>query len=251
MNSGLNSDYIFKKRIIGKRNKKKHKIQFIMFFSIIIIVFLTILTLFIFSDQNKIYRVNYYGNKLLSDDYLRSLANFEGKNYFLTTDGAIESKLAKDPFVESVKVKHTNDGIITVKIVEKKLLGYIYNDKPYVVDLDGNKINIDASNQFLISKLPIITGFNDKELTDLVKKLSKASNKIIFDISEIKRYKTSYDDNSLMIILRDGNYLFASGGAIELINKYYSIVSNIKKTPACIFFDEVTSSAYSSKCPWE
>ena len=55
------------------------------------------------------------------------------------------------------------------------------------------------------------------------------------------------------VIMRDGNYCFVSWTGLEMLDKYYLIVSGIDTSTnkACIFLDELTNSGYIGICPWQ
>jgi hypothetical protein len=67
-------------------------------------------------------------------------------------------------------------------------------------------------------------------------------------VSEIHLAPTAYDENYVKVIMQDGNKIFTSLKTLSLIEAYPSIVNELKAANACIFFDEMTRTAYSQPC---
>lgn len=252
MNKKIESSFIFEKPIIAKENRRRKKIKKILVFLSLFVVFVSAVTFYFLSDYSKIYRINFKGNKLLSDDYLKNLNYVKESDYYLFSfDSQIEKKFLKNKLIDDVKVKHLKHNIIEVEVKEKKIVGYTFEEKPIIYDCNGNQIEMLENSQFLISKIPFIEGF-DKEVTkEIVKYFKDVNADIISEISEIRKYNFSYDENTLMVVFRDGNYFFVSKEGLKLLNNAHGIISNLKVKPSCIFVDEVTNSAYSSTCPWK
>lgn len=252
MNKKIESSFVFEKPLIAKENRKRKKIKKLLVFLSLFVVFIVAFTFYFLSDFSKVYRVNFKGNKLLSDEYLRSLNYVKEDDYYLFSfDSRIENKFLQNKLIEKTKARHLKHNIIEVEITEKKIVGYTFEEKPIIYDYKGEQIEMTESNQFLISKIPFIDGFDQDVTKEISKYFNDVEEDIISEISEIRKYKFSYDENALMIVFRDGNYFFTSKEGLKLLNNAHGIISNLKVKPSCIFVDEVTNSAYSSNCPWK
>ncbi len=248
----LDDNYLLNKRENSRRKtrfiKQKHRLFLLGVFLGLIIV----IALFLASPFSNIYAINVSGNVYLADSYYLDLAGIDTSDkYFLVLTPLVENKIKESPLVESVKVKHDDDLIISIEIKEKNVIGYTYEDLPYLILDDATKIALDEKNLDLISKVPFIEGYNDEEMKLIAKGFKKMDQKMVNEISEIHKYPFSYDDMMMEVIMRDGNYVYLSYYALHLLDNYYSFSSKIEASgPVCIFVDDLSSSAYTSTCPF-
>ena len=123
----------------------------------------------------------------------------------------------------------------------------------YILLINGDKVLIDDNNIYLIAKIPLLEGYNNDQINQILRGFKAIDYNTINEISEIHRYPFSYDENMMEVIMRDGNYCFVSWTGLEMLDKYYLIVSGIDTSTnkACIFLDELTNSGYIGICPWQ
>lgn len=246
--NNINSNYIYQKQEKAKRNRKIKKYKRITFFLTIFLFAGILIFLFLLSDKAKIYHYSIKGNKILKDSYLKQYLKED--NYYLTFNFNIKNKLKKIKLIDDVKVKHLPYNIIEIDIYEKDLIAYSYEDN-FFIDTNKKIIAIDNDFEYIKSLIPVIKGFNKDEIMILVDYFKDLDKEIIKEISEIIKYPFSFDEMNMQIILRDGNNVLASKEALYMLIDIHSIISNIKKQPSCIFLDELTSTAFTSKCPWD
>lgn len=229
---------------------KNRYFLFGIFFGLIIL-----LTLFFISDYSNVYHISVEGNIYLSDKDIIKLANIsENSKYLLVSTSLKENNIEKSPFIKSAKVEKLDDRIIKITVEENKQVGYITEENLNKILLeDGTRVLITQDNIYMTTKIPYIEGYSNEQLETILRGFKAIDADTINEISEIHRYSFSYDENMMEVIMRDGNFCFVSWTGLEMLDKYYSIVSGIDKSlgNVCIYLDELTNSGYVSVCPWQ
>ena len=124
------------------------------------------------------------------------------------------------------------------------------SDHGFFILEDGNRIEMTNDNIHIISNVPLISGFNDEELSLIAKNFADCDYLIINEISEIHKYpELKYQDVEL--VMRDGNYIFTSVYGLNILNHYYDIESSYMSVEnSCYYFEDISGNAYTSACPW-
>ena len=249
----LKENYLVRKRR-AFRDERKYRGDKNRYFLIAVIICLLIMTfMYLSSDRSKVFRVSVSGNRYLDDDYYRDLAGIDDNTiYYLTLDGSIESRIADDPLVRNVTVEHRDNRVINIEVEEKKIIAYVYDDEPYLIDEDGERIMMTSDYYDLISMVPIIEGYTIDEIKEIARGFKNVDDEMIEEISEIHKYPFSYDERMMEVIMRSGNYVYVSYYGLSLLNNYHSIEASLtsEEDHVCIFLDEVTNSGYTSACPY-
>lgn len=249
----LKSNYLLRKRQSIKAKKRSLGTKNRLFVVAVILAIFILAVIYIVSPFSKVYRVTVYGNTYLSDEHYRKLSGISDSSlYYLSLDGTIEKRIKEDPLVESVEVKHSDHRIISIEVKEKKIIAYIYDDQPYLIDADGEAIPMTSEYYDLISLVPIIEGYSRDEIKEIARGFKNVDDEMIYEISEIHKYPFSYDDRMMEVIMRSGNYVYVSYYGLTLLNNYHSIEASLdaKEDHVCIYLDEVTNSGYTSECPY-
>ena len=218
-----------------------------------LVSFVAIIAIYLVSPYSKTFRISVDGNIYLSEEDILEEANVS-KYFLLTKPSAVKRKLEKNPLVESAEVNMKDGRIVEITVKEVKAIGYIIEDNTCKLLLvDGNKIELNDDNIYLIEKVPLIEGYTTEELDQIRNGFVNVDYKIINEISEIHKYPVSYDSLYMEAIMIDGNIAFLSYYDIDTLEDYYGVSSGIDKTKgyACIYFDGQTNSATASACPWQ
>ncbi len=229
-----------------------HKTKRIVFISAIICSFFVIVYWIMVSDSYRIKGIHVNGNQVLTSDYVINFSTIkQQKRIFLVIPQLIENKIEKSPFIKKSSVTISRQGIVTITIEEKRVLGYLISDKPTILVEDGTLVDMDDEFLFLIGKVPSVQGFDtDESLQSLIIALNKIEREMIVNISEIIKYPLKYDANNIQCIMQDGNFFFASFYSLESINNYDKISEKITKKGACIYSSDNLQTVYTSECPW-
>ena len=250
----VESNVIYKKKINFKN--ENYKKNGLLFFSFIcgVVTLIGFLLFILFSNTSKVFDVVVSGNRYLDDEDIVHLAQIDD-NYYLNIPFIIEPRIKKHPLIDYVKVSYLDGNIISIEVVEKKMIGYRLNeDSQFEAVLDsGDSFIIEENETYLISNVPLFETIKADKYEKFCKKIGELDDNIIKQISEITSYPFSYDPDMYEFVMADGNYCFVSLIDIEKIVEYYSISFNIDQDVghACIYIGDFTISAYASTCPWQ
>lgn len=239
------------KQIKKDFRKKKRKI----FLLACLFGFLSAFLIYFLSDASKIKGIEVEGNHWLSDDKIIELSGLsENSNSLLIFDLLIQKNLSKEPLITSSSVSLSNQGIVTIEVKEKELIGYRYLDKPEMITKDGTLIEMSNEYASFLSRIPLITGFYDEDgalIQKLAKAFSEVDQKKVEQIAEIHQVTYSYDEYGIQCIMQDGNEIYGSFYSMEMLNSYNEVVSALKGKKSCIYIDEMSGNPYTSLCPDE
>lgn len=213
------------------KKKKKNKKKIILKILIIIIILGSLI--FYFKDM-KIKNIYVIGNNNLKDQEIIELAGINNyPNLFQTSSRKIEKKIKLNPLIDSVKVKKTFLGKITINIKEHNLL--LKNEIDNTIYLDnGQKITNDIN----IIGLPTLTNDVDKDiLNDFLKKLNTINKDILSKISEITYSPNEYDKDLFLFLMNDGNYVYITTTRLDNINKYENVLLELEGKKGIIYLD--------------
>lgn len=251
----LSNNYVLNKRKQAVDNSIFKGFKKIYFLLGIIIGFFILLILFFISDYSNIYHITVDGNVYLSDKDIIKIADIsEYDKYLFVIPSFKEKNLTNSPYIESAKVEKLDDRVIKITVSEVKQVAYIYeNGLNYILLANDTRVVLTDDNIYMTSKLPILEGFNETQITEILRGFKNLDEVTINQISEVHRYPFSYDENMMEIIMKDGNYVFVSWTGLTMLKNYYSIVSGLSNASSniCIYLDELNNSGYTSACPWQ
>lgn len=169
---------INKKRRENQEFKKtnKNKIKILTWLIIITILFIGIM-IFIYSSVFNIKNIVIKNNSKTSAEEIIKLSELNNNiNIFKVSQKSLEKKLKQNPYIESIDVKKSLNGILTITIKErmptyilKFANAYVYiNNQGYILEIADNML-----------ELPVIIGF--KTSTDNI----KIGNRL--ELSDLKR----------------------------------------------------------------
>ena len=213
------------------KKKKKNKKKIILKILIIIIILGSLI--FYFKNM-KIKNIYVIGNNTLKDQEIIELAGINNyPNLFQISSRKIEKKIKLNPLIDSVKVKKTFLGKITINIKEYNLL--LKNEIDNTIYLDnGQKI----ANDINIIGLPTLTNDVDKDiLNNFLKKLNIINKDILSKISEITYSPNEYDKDLFLFLMNDGNYVYITTTRLDNINKYENVLLELEGKKGIIYLD--------------
>lgn len=213
------------------KKKKKNKKKIILKILIIIIILGSLI--FYFKNM-KIKNIYVIGNNTLKDQEIIELAGINNyPNLFQISSRKIEKKIKLNPLIDSVKVKKTFLGKITINIKEYNLL--LKNEIDNTIYLDnGQKI----ANDMNIIGLPTLTNDVDKDiLNKFLKKLNTINKDILSKISEITYSPNEYDKDLFLFLMNDGNYVYITTTRLDNINKYENVLLELEGKKGIIYLD--------------
>ncbi len=254
-----------------KKNKKTNEFkvyQFQVYLVALFSGFILLFCLYMVSDLSKLKGYIIEGNYYVDDETIVDLLGIDNNNTRLFVfENRLENILNTHALIESTDISIDNQGILTIHITEKKIVGYRYIDEPELISRSGELIDMQQEFVQLVSMLPLIEGFemlpvktddnfDDYELAQtsyylLMENLGDLSVSNIEQISEIHQYKYSYDDYGVLCVMKDGNYVYTSLDALSMLEKYNSVASHLPDKKNCLYVDEITQNVSHQLCPEE
>jgi len=244
---------------IRKNKLKKSRFEKSKQTFFIVGIILSIITLIVFyflTSFSNIKDIIVISNNYLKEDYIKEISGLSLDDKFIIVNTKkIEDKIKKNDFIKDCVIEKIENNSIEIKVIEKKIIGYTNLDSvDYFLFEDLSKTIINENNLYLINDVPLIEGYDEDALEDIVKGLSKVDSSILFEISEIHKYAFSYDSNMMEVIMHDGNYVFSSAIGFKLLDmtSYYTVIADVSSSDKiCLYLDEVTGTLQYRGCPWE
>ncbi|MEG0468932.1 cell division protein FtsQ/DivIB [Amedibacillus sp. YH-ame6] len=233
-----------------KKNRKKKRRKIKVFTVLILFVFGF---LYFSSDLSKVKSLDVSGNVFYTKETVLKKAQLSyNTRYIVIPKFYIEWKLEQDELIEDVRVKKNLNGVISIQVKEKTIVGYYIEDsKNYILMNDGSKKEIEQEYLSSIVNFPLIDGFDNAQRKKLAKAFgakNEVKPEILRMISEIVPYATSYDAHMAKIVMQDGNVIYTSYESIPLLNSYLETIVKLNKDHACLWPDINTGSIQSSDC---
>ena len=229
----------------------KAKILYLMLSVFLCIAFIS--TVYFLTNYSNIKAIVIEGNVYLKDENILELSKISTSSKFLFTNARkIKESIKENGLINDCEVRMLDDQTVNIKVEEKKIVGYAYEDKHNVLILeDDSRYVLSKSDLYLIGKVPLIEGFTKDKIILIEKNFNEVDYRMINEISEIHYYpELKFQDHE--IIMRDGNYVFTSVYGLKILNKYYDIaLSYTDGTNKCYYIEDISGNAYTSACPWE
>ena len=175
--------------------------RIIYFFSMFIIFFFLIIFSQKRNSKNKILKVNidfkYENGKFLDSQMVNKLLIQRRDTTYLLKEDMLDLKIVEDllisnPMVASADIFRTPQGVLSVKLEERKPIARIINDnEEFYIDNFGYRVPISKK---YTARVPIFYGQADKILEDLVNfiKLIKTDSFAKGEIIDLRNLKNNY-----------------------------------------------------------
>ena len=213
------------------KNKTKRKLNKKRFFIVIfILVFLTLISYYIFNV--KIKNIYIRGNIFLTDQEIIDISGL--KNYPKSIDNfsyKIEKKLENNKYILSAKVKKKKFiSSIYIDIKENYPL-YYYQPDAKVILYDGKSVNENFSIPTVINQIP------NTIYEKFLKNMGSVDINVLNRISEIEYLPNEVDQERFFLIMNDGNYVYLTLSKFLAINKYLDMVKSFDNKKGIFYLD--------------
>ena len=253
-NKNINLEEILnktKKEELPIEEPLKPKFRYFLIGILIGIVIISIV--YLLSNKSNIQGITIKDNVYLKDEEIIKISGLnDDDKYIFVNASKIENAIKDNPLVDSCTVTKCDDQSIEISVVEKKIIGYTYEDNENVLVLENDyRIPLDKNNLHLIGKAPLIEGFQKDDILLIERNLADVDYRMINEVSEIHLFPGLKFQNH-ELIMRDGNYIFTSVYGLDVLNKYYDIVSSYEADGnKCYYVEDISGNVYISACPWE
>ena len=217
---------------MAKKVKKKIRIRILPI--IIIIFILTLLSGSVYL-LSLIPNKNIYisGNNYLKDQEIIELAKIENYPSFLKTRTKdIKKNIKKSPYVKSVTIKKKILGIVEIQIEEYNILfrkeennKIVLEDKEELIDNEKYQVPI------LLNYIP------DTKYDSFIKGMNQVTPSIKNQISEIRYYPNTQDEDRFLLYMNDGNYVYLTLTKFKQINYYEDVLEKLDGKKGILYLD--------------
>lgn len=236
---------------VGRKTKRKLSKKGILFFFSVFIIFMGCFTLYYKSDLARIRSIKVINNEFVSENYIKSILNFEVHDSLITLFPKFkEMKIKENKLFKNVKITIKDNNCVVVDIKENRIVGhFIINGKTSFILGDGTIIDFKA---IYIDNLALIPLFVDIEL-EKMKIIALEFNKLSYDtltrISEVHNLSFTYDDNMVKLVMDEGFYVCSSLKGLPYVDNYADIIAYEDKVEnKCILIIEEYSKAVRIDC---
>lgn len=216
-----------------KKMKKVRKLKVLpLFITIIsiIVIFGIIYLLSLFPITN----IYIKGNNYISDwDIIVDAGISNYPSFMMTNTSKIVKKLTKNPYIEKVSVKKKMLGTIIINVEEKNILFKNSESNKLVLE-DGMEVEDTTSN----IGIPILLNYvPDTKYKSLLEKMNQVDESIKINISEIRYYPNTQDEDRFLLHMNDGNYVYLTLTKFKQINYYEDVLDQLDGKKGILYLD--------------
>ncbi len=217
---------------MAKKVKKKIRIRILPI--IIIIFILTLLSGSVYLlSLIPIKNIYISGNNYLKDQEIIELAKIENYPSFLKTRTKdMKKNIKKSPYVKSVTIKKKILGIVEIQIEEYNILfrkeennKIVLEDKEELIDNEKYQVPI------LLNYIP------DTKYDSFIKGMNQVTPSIKNQISEIRYYPNTQDEDRFLLYMNDGNYVYLTLTKFKQVNYYEDVLEKLDGKKGILYLD--------------
>lgn len=217
---------------MAKKVKKKIRIRILPI--IIIIFILTLLSGSVYLlSLIPIKNIYIFGNNYLKDQEIIELAKIENYPSFLKTRTKdMKKNIKKSPYVKSVTINKKILGIVEIQIEEYNILfrkeennKIVLEDKEELIDNEKYQVPI------LLNYIP------DTKYDSFIKGMNQVTPSIKNQISEIRYYPNTQDEDRFLLYMNDGNYVYLTLTKFKQINYYEDVLEKLDGKKGILYLD--------------
>lgn len=217
---------------MAKKVKKKIRIRILPI--VIIIFILTLLSGSVYLlSLIPIKNIYISGNNYLKDQEIIELAKIENYPSFLKTRTKdMKKNIKKSPYAKSVTIKKKILGIVEIQIEEYNILfrkeennKIVLEDKEELIDNEKYQVPI------LLNYIP------DTKYDSFIKGMNQVTPSIKNQISEIRYYPNTQDEDRFLLYMNDGNYVYLTLTKFKQINYYEDVLEKLDGKKGILYLD--------------
>lgn len=217
---------------MAKKVKKKIRIRILPIIIIIFIFTLLSCSVYLLS-LIPIKNIYISGNNYLKDQEIIELAKIENYPSFLKTRTKdMKKNIKKSPYVKSVTINKKILGIVEIQIEEYNILfrkeennKIVLEDKEELIDNEKYQVPI------LLNYIP------DTKYDSFIKGMNQVTPSIKNQISEIRYYPNTQDEDRFLLYMNDGNYVYLTLTKFKQINYYEDVLEKLDGKKGILYLD--------------
>ena len=217
---------------MAKKVKKKIRIRILPIIIIIFIFTLLSGSVYLLS-LIPIKNIYISGNNYLKDQEIIELAKIENYPSFLKTRTKdMKKNIKKSPYVKSVAIKKKILGIVEIQIEEYNIL---FRKE------ENNKIVLEDREELIDNEkfqVPILLNYiPDTKYDSFIKGMNQVTPSIKNQISEIRYYPNTQDEDRFLLYMNDGNYVYLTLTKFKQINYYEDVLEKLDGKKGILYLD--------------
>lgn len=217
---------------MAKKVKKKIRIRILPIIIIIFILTLLFGSVYLLS-LIPIKNIYISGNNYLKDQEIIELAKIENYPSFLKTRTKdMKKNIKKSPYVKSVTIKKKILGIVEIQIEEYNIL---FRKE------ENNKIVLEDKEELINNEkyqVPILLNYIPNTKYDsFIKGMNQVTPSIKNQISEIRYYPNTQDEDRFLLYMNDGNYVYLTLTKFKQINYYEDVLEKLDGKKGILYLD--------------
>ncbi len=217
---------------MAKKVKKKIRIRILPIIIIIFILTLLFGSVYLLS-LIPIKNIYISGNNYLKDQEIIELAKIENYPSFLKTRTKdMKKNIKKSPYVKSVTIKKKILGIVEIQIEEYNIL---FRKE------ENNKIVLEDKEELINNEkyqVPILLNYiPDTKYDSFIKGMNQVTPSIKNQISEIRYYPNTQDEDRFLLYMNDGNYVYLTLTKFKQINYYEDVLEKLDGKKGILYLD--------------
>ena len=188
-----------------------------------------IIMLFLYVWKLPVKTIIVNGNSIVTDSDIIASSEIDNNTKLITLSlNNLKKKLLDIPFIESVEVKKSIDGTLTINVTEVKVLFYNKLNDSYVLSNQKETKNLPK-----VLGLPTLNNYvpSDK-YENLINKMSKIDVNTLYLISEIEyspdiKNDVTIDANRFLLRMNDGNIVYINLANFDNLENYQKIFTTL------------------------
>lgn len=229
---------------LKKEKKRKRKFKRV----IRVLVLLLLVGIYFLTPFSNVKEIQVSDTVFINKSEIIELSKITKNSKFLLINNLFKPKLNHE-MIESYEIRNDYNGVIRLEVKEKKAIGYIVNAESIDVISENGKLISFSNLEDYILNLPKVNSNDESFLKSLSNEMIKFTPQIISRISEVDVLHLSYEKNTVVFHMEDGNKVYGSMKDLHLIENYNNILESVNEKNQCIQLDESTNSAFKFKCP--
>lgn len=144
----------------------------------------------------------------------------------------MKKNIKKSPYVKSVTIKKKILGIVEIQIEEYNILfrkeennKIVLEDKEELIDNEKYQVPI------LLNYIP------DTKYDSFIKGMNQVTPSIKNQISEIRYYPNTQDEDRFLLYMNDGNYVYLTLTKFKQINYYEDVLEKLDGKKGILYLD--------------
>ena len=214
--------------------KKRKRLKLIPFFLLILVIALIVFVTDVILDA-RIKNIVIKGNEIVTDQQLIDKAGLTNNpSFYKTSSYKIKKNLEEIPFIKNVKVRKSFYHVLTIEVVEHKVLLKKETTGKLVLE---NMEEVTTTEEVPYTVPRLINDVSKDKYKDLLKNLLKVKKNVRSSISEFYYDPNDFDKDRFLLYMDDGNSVYLTLTKFRMINYYNDVLPQLDGKKGILYLD--------------